>query len=259
MTTQHRIQADFSKAATYYHQHATLQKAVTEKAARRYAPYLNHLKAPQILDIGCGTGFFSQFGAIQHPDWEITQADYAFGMCQKAAELSQPTLCMDMNQLALKDACLDGFFSCLSIQWVTTLAQVFQETHRVLKPNSYACFVTFGQGTLHELSHAFTAHGYAPPVLAFPNHATLIQTFEAASLMLIDAKQETIVEHYPTPYALMRHLKHIGADFKHQHKGLMGKQALKNIQDFYKEHYTKKGGEDVTASFEIYYFIVKKP
>lgn len=256
MNLQARIQSDFSSAAAYYHTHATLQKDVTHNALALYAPYLAHTKAPRILDIGCGTGFFSEHIHALHLDWDILQGDYAYGMCQHAAQQQRPTFCTDMTRLALKNACLDGFFSCLSLQWIASPAQAFVEAHRTLKHHQPACFVTFGTQTLTELANSFAACGHQAPVLAFSSRETLAQQLQETGFRIASEKQEVITEHYASPIALMRHLKNIGADFKHQSKGLMGKQSFHAITEHYTQHFAV--ADRIRASFEIYYFIVIK-
>ncbi len=256
MTATARIQKDFSRAANYYHTHATLQREVTQLALTWFAPHITHT-TPVILDIGCGTGFFAKTVHTAFPAWHILQADYAQGMCHKAAEQHYPVICSDMTQLAIKDHCLDGFFSCLSLQWVDDPYLAFIEAARTLKPHAIACFVTFGTQTLHELKTSFSTQGIPAPVLEFPSSDMLTGKLQRAGFELLRKHQKLMIQTHETPFALMRHLKHIGADFKHHGKGLSGKQAFMRAVSYYNTHFANAHTQHIHASYEINGFIVK--
>lgn len=242
------IRQGFSRAATTYDDHASLQRGVVETMAEMLSPYL--LPMARVLDAGCGTGYFASVSEQS----DIFQLDSAFGMTQAAAENGHRTLCADIRALPFSDASFDGYISSFCLQWVEPLAEALSECQRVLKPEGIAFFSTLGPRTLRELRHAFTKAGFAAHVHDFPPSHRLDEAMERSGLRLMLFKQEIRTLHFEHPRTLLRHLKGLGATYKASGGGLHGRHYLQRLEDTLRQEWS---GE-IPASFEIFYYLAEK-
>ena len=153
-----RVAHSFSKAAATYDDSAELQRDVGRQLLAQLPTIEN---AEVVVDLGCGTGFFTSPLQSYFPASHLLNIDLAYGMLQfaKARRSVENTsyLCADAEELPLKNNSVDLMFSSLAIQWCENLPQLFSEIARVLKPGGYFCFATLGPNTLHELRSAWQA------------------------------------------------------------------------------------------------------
>ena len=93
-----KIAARFGGSAGIYDRHASLQARV----ARRLGALLPASRAPRVLEIGCGTGFFTQHLLRRYPDGDFLITDIApemLAICRQRVTI---------NGRALHFALLDG-------------------------------------------------------------------------------------------------------------------------------------------------------
>ncbi len=88
-----------------------------------------------ILDVGCGAADH----AILFPTekYQYVGVDISRTMLEAARQrCPEPLFVMDMYTLALRGACIDGFWACASLHHFTkeSIRAVLQEIYRVLKP-----------------------------------------------------------------------------------------------------------------------------
>ncbi len=91
----------------------------------------------QILDVGCGPGFFPRI--LAEDGWQVTAVDYTLGMLEKAAENAGifreriTFLRMDAQDLEFPDETFDVVIS-RNLTWnLEHPRQAYREWHRVLK------------------------------------------------------------------------------------------------------------------------------
>lgn len=216
------IARDFGAACRSYNPAARLQRYMGQVM-------LDHLQAqwhlwradqgPDILDLGCGTGWFTgrlAQGCGSAAD-TVTGADLSPGMLDYARSANPPGirwLVADAESLPLADNSVDVVFSNLMIQWCSQPTRVLTECRRVLKPGGLVLVSTLLDGTLAELEQAWH--------LADPGHRH-VNRFETEGDFRRQAWEvfpgselttESIALDYPSPLALLAELKAIGAGFK---------------------------------------------
>ncbi|WP_455815616.1 malonyl-ACP O-methyltransferase BioC [Pseudomonas graminis] len=201
------VAAAFGRAAHRYNQHADLQRQCGEMlmALARSGHAL------QVLDAGCGTGWFSQrWRAAGH---QVTALDLSEKMLQQAANnhAAHHYQAGDIEALPFADACFDRCWSNLAVQWCSDLPQALRELQRVTKPGGQVLFSTLADGSLAEVQHAWQALGRAAPVNAF---ASLNSIKQAAAGMTLTPYTLTLA--FPDVLSLLRSLKGIGATHLHQ-------------------------------------------
>ncbi|MCE0758809.1 malonyl-ACP O-methyltransferase BioC [Marinobacter sp. G11] len=208
------IARGFGSASGTYDSASRLQKAMGDTML---ACIPGSLKPANILDLGCGTGWFTRKLANQYLNAAVIGADLAPGMLQQAKARSPETigwLNADAEQLPLADNSADLIFSNLMIQWSTRPETVLAECKRILKPGGTLAISTLLDGTLEELKQAWTkADPGQPHVNRFTHHADW-QQLTSRQLPGSTLETATLTLPYDSPMALNRELKHLGAVFK---------------------------------------------
>lgn len=207
------IARGFGSASTTYDSASRLQKRMGDTM-------LSTLVQPEpnaILDLGCGTGWFTRRLRERFPTAAIIGADLSPGMLAQAAGAGVPGvrwLQADAEALPLADNSVDLIFSNLMIQWSLQPELILSECRRVLRPGGMLAVSTLLDGTLDELKQAWAV---ADPGIPHVNRfAPDLEWRALAERCLPGAEQvtEAIVLPYDSPMALNRELKHLGAVFK---------------------------------------------
>lgn len=149
------VSRNFNRAADSY-EHASF---VPNEIGERLFERLEYIKINplNILDLGSGTGTFSQKLLLKYPKANIFSADIADGMLNYARDARNGdnsnilSLCADAEKLPIKPYSIDLIFSNCCFHWCYDLISLFSECKRILKPGGLLLFSTFGPDTLMEL------------------------------------------------------------------------------------------------------------
>ncbi|MBY6033499.1 malonyl-ACP O-methyltransferase BioC [Marinobacter daepoensis] len=208
------IARGFGGASGTYDNASRLQKvmgdAMCAELAGAFAPR-------SVLDLGCGTGWFTRKLLEQYPDATVTGADLSPGMLVRASGGSPESISWlqaDAEQLPLADSSVDLIFSNLMIQWSARPEKILRECLRILRPGGRLAISTLLDGTLSELKQAWAE---ADPGRAHVNRFVPEAQWQGlVKSVMPGAAQvtETIVLPYRSPMHLNRELKELGAVFK---------------------------------------------
>lgn len=250
------VRDSFGRAARHYDAHAGLQRAARARLLALAKPFWP--RGSLILDAGCGTGAFSEEAAQSGLGWKTVALDIAPGMCAIARMHCPQVANADVQEIPLADACVDGVFSSLMLQWVNRPDRALSEMARVLKPGAHAVLSTFADGTLKELAHAFRSVDDQPHVSDFIAPHRLLKLAADAGFVLAAAQQAEVVEHYPDTVALMRRLQAIGATNHHarRRKGLMTSRQFAALEQAYRCHYASSRG--LPATWQVLMLAVRR-
>lgn len=247
-----KVAYSFSRAACSYDSVASLQREVGTELLRLLPESFTPQKA---LDLGCGTGFFSQKLYDCLPQSEIFALDIAEGMVKFArVERDQNIIwvCGDAENLPLQNASVDLIFTSLAIQWCNDLPQLFGELQRILKPGGRLLFSTLGPTTLHQLRSAWqSVDGYVH-VNRFQSESAVKSALSDAGFIIDHWQVEARELHYEKLVDLTRELKALGAHNinRGQSSGLTGRQKAAALKQAY-EQFRCEGL--LPASYEVYY------
>lgn len=203
------VAAAFGRAAHSYNHHAELQRQCGEQLMAQARAG----QALQVLDAGCGTGWFSQrWRAAGH---QVTALDISPDMLRQAflhqaADYYQPG---DIESLPFADASFDRCWSNLAIQWCSDLSRALHELRRVTKPQGQVLFSTLLDGSLSEVRQAWQALDLPVPL---NQYASLQMLEQAAVGMNLTLTPYTLTLAFPDVLSLLRSLKGIGATHLHQ-------------------------------------------
>ena len=257
-----RIRASFDAAAEHYDDAAVLQREVGNRILERLE--LIRLAPQTILDVGAGTGVFSQALGKRYRKARVISLDLAPRMLLTAKQRHnwferrfgrQGFVCGDAEQLPIADNSVDLIFSSLAIQWCGELEQTFAEFRRVLRPEGLLMFSTFGPDTLKELRASWQAADDQPQSVHVNDFVDMHDIGDALiRARLADPVMD--VEHftltYKDAYQLMRELKTIGAHnvASERRHSLTGKSRLQKMLAAY-EGFRHNG--KLPATYEVVY------
>jgi malonyl-CoA O-methyltransferase len=250
-----RLRAAFERASTGYEAAAALQARVAAELLERLADF--NFQPRVVLDLGAGTGRVTRELKRRYPRALVIALDLAAGMLREARR-NQPLwrrfarVCGDALRLPLADGSVDVVFSSLMLQWCEPLDGAFAEVRRVLKPEGFFAFSTFGPDTLHELRSAWTqADGYNH-VNGFIDMHDVGDALVRAGLTEPVLDVERVVLDYADALALMRDLKAIGAHnaTAGRPRSLAGRARLLRVQEAY-EAFRRAG--QLPATYEVIY------
>lgn len=211
MIDKRLVAASFGKAAASYDQAARLQRLVGETLLGMIPP---ELVPHQLLDLGCGTGYFTRILAQRFPAAKTYGLDLSQGMLDYAARHSPEDIAWiggDAEQLPLADASLDLVFSSLVIQWCPDLLQAFREMRRVVAPGGRVLFATLAEDTLWELREAWKQVDNFRHVNDFLPFTEICHRVESAGFDRVQIRQEQRVLEYAELRELTGELKSLGA------------------------------------------------
>lgn len=262
-----QVAKSFSRAAATYDSVAGLQRRVGEKLLSFLPHELDDADSEPavIVDLGCGTGYFTEQLQQHFVQPMIVGLDLAEGMVKHASanKKSSVWLCGDAESLPLADASVDVFFSSLAIQWCENNQALFAEIFRVLKPGGYIVFATLGPNTLHELRLAWQAVDDYVHVNHFVDQAILVDAIMAAGFDIDMSAGQVIEENITLEYDclknLTRELKSLGAHNVNRGRaaGLTGKQRLQKFIAAYDVQRNDSGM--LPATYQAWYGRLQKP
>lgn len=258
-THKRAIARHFSKAAQTYNEAACLEKEVGGRLLER----LEYIKQDPktILDLGGGSSFFSRSLAIRYPKATVFNLDLAEGMLSYSKTYSQDdsvnsriiTLCGDAEALPLSNNSMDFIFSNCVFHWCCDISKLFQEIHRVLKPEGFLLFSTLGPDTLKELRDCF----YRIDSNLHVNHFmdmhlvgdALLQTQFLDPVM----DMEQLVFTFSNLSHLIEDIRKSGASyvFRETAMGLSSKHLYKKLLNHYNEYKLESG--EIPATVEVVY------
>ncbi len=264
-----RVRRAFSRASESYDEHAVLQREIAD----RLLAHLEFVKlAPaRILDVGCGTGYFTRLLRERWPAAEIIGLDIAEPMLH-AARRRQPRggwrdllrgrrrerwCCGDGCALPFADGSFDLVCSNLAMQWTPDPLAMMAEMRRVLAPGGLMVFSTFGRRTLAELRRALAEidPAWAGHVLAFPDVTDLGDALMRLPVELTVTDADLFTLTYPDTVSLLRELKGLGASasaIARGGKGLYGRRLVRELQARYAAAHAGEDGR-IRATFEALY------
>lgn len=250
----------FGSASGRYDEAAVLQRTVRRELLDR----LEHFSTTPtvVIDLGAGTAAATRDLKARYPTATAVAADLSLGMLQHAQKASGwldrlrtskriEAAVVDAHRLPFRSGSVDLIFSNLMLQWCD-LDEVFAEVRRVLSPQGWFVFSTFGVGTLQELRAAWATVDTNQRVHEFFDMHDIGSALTRAGLRepVLDVDRHSLT--YSDPISLMRSIKEIGAGnaARERPRGLTSPRVLQAVSDAYPR---SRGKSDIVATWEIVY------
>lgn len=267
----------FSRAASTYDSVASLQRTVGDTLLQKLVA---DLTSQVILDLGCGTGYFTPKLQERFPQATVIGVDIAEGMLQfarsrkrgqshlMASDLvsgdynslndSDPFFaCADAESLPFANQSVDIIYSNFALQWCANLPRLFAELQRVLKPKGQLIFTTLGPETLHELKSAWQQVDNRVHVNQFHERDLLLTHLQQQGFAQIEFEHKPVIMEFEHLSDLTRSLKALGAQNVNRGRatGLTGR---KKIQAFKQAYENFRSNNLLPATYDVFYVKAKK-
>jgi malonyl-CoA O-methyltransferase len=248
------VRQSFDRASSTYEAAAVLQASVADELLGRLGDF--ELRPGVVLDLGAGPGRATALLKRRYRHALVIALDIAPGMLAQARRRQRlfqrfQRVCADASRLPFADSSVDVIFSSLMVQWCN-LDATFDEVRRVLKPDGFFAFSTFGPDTLKELRASWAAADDYHHVHQFLDMHDVGDALVRAGLMEPVLDVERIQLTYADVTGLMRDLKTIGAHnvAAGRSRGLTGRARLRKMQSAY-EAFRRDGR--LPATYEVVY------
>lgn len=252
---QTKIAASFGSASTSYDLSARLQRF----SGKHLMPWLPNRNNLRVLDLGSGTGFFTDLLATSYN--QVIGLDFSKEMLRFAKSCRNKNIVWleaDAHKIPLQDESIDFIYSNLVIQWCEPLDVAIKEMLRVLKPGGLIIFTTLVDGTLYELKSSWRHVDDDQHVIDFKTEKQLGEYFNTNSSTVLEHKCQDIKLEYQNVIHLARELKGLGANHlpKKKNRGLSGKDKWFAMTEHYQDFLEPNG--IYPATYRLYSGLVVK-
>ncbi|MFV9875908.1 MAG: malonyl-ACP O-methyltransferase BioC [Rickettsiales endosymbiont of Dermacentor nuttalli] len=257
------VKKSFDKSALNYNKYAWLQKEIANELLAisfNTSVFANICKF-NILDVGCGTGYLSESLLEKTDIQNITQLDLSFNMCEVATKRNRgiATVNGDIEALPFAKDAFDIITSSSTFQWLQDINIGLKEIFRVLKSQGMITFSTFGYNTLRELRQSFALIDDEKHINDFIKDNIIKSAMLDLGFTELKLVKCTKFQYFNHVLEIMRYLHNLGAAYKgiRKNRTLFSKRKLEKLNNLYKENFSDIQG--LITSWEIYYFIARKP
>jgi len=268
MTISHihrkQVGRSFSSASQSYDAHAVLQREIADRLIAHLD--FTKIEPKRILDIGCGTGYFTRLLRGRYKRAGLVAFDLSEAMLKQTRKAHGRRLPWharhyhvggDAACLPFRTGSFDLVCSNLAMQWVPEPQLMMAEMRRVLAPGGLMLFSTFGRRTLSELRQTLAAiePERAGHVLPFPDVMSLGDALTKLPVELPVTDSDLFTLTYPDVMALVRELKGLGASaaaIRGRKAGLYGRGLIRELEQRYPERHQMEDGR-LSATFEALY------
>ncbi len=254
--TRHKsiIEQSFSRAAETYDRYAEVQM----QASHLLLSTIWEGDFASILEIGCGTGNYTQMLLNTYKKAGITSVDLSRPMILKAMERLGTGNRVKFVQADGEKlpSCIQGPFDLITssgtMQWFKDFKKALRSLTKILHTDGTICFTTFGPGTLHQLQD--TINVYPETSRPLPAASFLGQE-DIADLLKdnfnsVQSRGHRITMEYPDLYSLLKTLRATGTSPQNRRgPTITGPARLKRLEKIYIHHYGA-----ITATYEILIF-----
>lgn len=255
MNNLEEVSKSFNTHAHEYDSAAVVQQEIGERLFQRLS-YLK-INPRYILDLGCGTGEFSQQLKKQYPNAIIVGFDLALNMLieakSKQANGSWFLTGGDMARLPFPSGLFDLIFANQAIHWACDMQLALRELNRVMNVDGCLMFSTLGPDTMMEIRNAWSM----VDVYAHTNH--FADMHDLGDVMLQEAFVDPVVDmekitlHYYNLSAMVRALKAQGVRNTNPNRNaaMTGKKNWQQFEKAYAKYITPD--EKYPLTYEVVY------
>ncbi len=197
----------FNQGVKTYDQAAAVQLHVANALATR----IKNISANKILEIGCGTGVFSEKLILAFPTAHFLLTDITPNMvaeCQQRFKQYPQVnyLCLDGENIADLSQKYDLIVSNMTLQWFENIPASLEKIIAQLAPNGKLIFSLLGEKSLHEWQHMCGEFDITAGLKKFPQQSVLKDRCNDLHL-----ENELFQFSYQSAHGFLRSLKNLGA------------------------------------------------
>ncbi len=265
MINKKQVCRHFGKMSKSYNDYAIVQKKMAH-SLQELSKKTGNFK--RILEIGCGTGFFTQLLAETYPHAHIVATDISPDMLRVAqntlssfSNISYEVQDGENLQLAGK---FDLIISNAAFQWFQDYQQAFQHFYHLLQPGGYLLYATLGHDTFCELKTSFHAAHQAlhitSPLHHGPTFISIDQLVKISQKIGFHTKhyEEFHKEYFSTTKDFLTSVKKIGANnAAHSTNMVINRNLIFSMIQYYEQHFTLQ--DQIYATYHTIYGCEQRP
>ncbi len=232
------VKSNFSKNATSYDDNASVQK----KCAERLVDIIDLEYFSKMLEVGCGTGFYTGVLREKFPDSDITAIDIAKDMIEVARK--------KMGGYGVNFEVSDGeelrvgqrfelITSNSSFQWFGDLDRTFTGFKEVLTDGGVLCFSMYGPETFCEFRDVLETHLGKGRWLSASRFSNGQEVEEILKRHFDDVEifEEKFTVDFLSIWDFLQNIKKTGARGEGISGGFLGKYTLREMERTYIEKF----------------------
>ncbi|RJR36136.1 MAG: methyltransferase domain-containing protein [Deltaproteobacteria bacterium] len=220
MDIKQSIRRNFARRAESYDRHAGVQRLMARSLLARVQAELPRPR--RILEIGCGTGYFTALLRRIHPEAELFALDLDAALIDQArrrlgADSKVSWLVADGEAVCGRG--FDLIISNATFQWFTAPGATLKAYWQSLLPGGCLAFATLGPQTFHELDAALRQAAAAVnlaeapeiPARRFSTLGNWESFLKLGGYSQLRLSREMLEAHFPNVPEFLKALKAMGA------------------------------------------------
>ena len=249
MINKEQVSRKFGTSVQSYAEESVAQQHIALKMARLLQTQLPSFRPKQVVELGCGTGYYSRQLIHLYGEDPLMVNDLCAEMLQYCKEHVSPTV----KQLAGDAEKLDLprhttlITSCSALQWFENPSAFFDRCLSALSREGYLAFSTFGPDNVKEVKE-LTGRG-----LHYLSLKELKKMLEP-HYELCHLEEEHLTYTFTHPLEVLRHLKKTGVTALNATP--MTPAALRAFQTEYAVRFGAQDG--VTLTYHPLYVVARK-
>lgn len=271
MIDKESLQKRFSRGASDYERYAIVQKKMASRVVEDAVKVGEKLISPDILEVGCGTGYLTRLLLEEFKTPNIVALDIAPGMIAESKKRFQngevEFRCEDIETAKLEYG-YDLIVSNATFQWLNDLESTVSKLVRGLNEGGRIVFSTFGSETFCELYDSFEKanleRGLSPKSKlgqTFYSLSELKQVLENGAKsagiscsIRVDEKLE--YEYFESSKKFLSSIKKIGANNSNSELRIKSPGVIKRMMELYDEDYMERDG--IRVSYHCFYGVLER-
>lgn len=237
------VAQNFSRGVQTYNLNAYIQTKMANELYSMLDTNMNHIK--NILELGCGTGIFSDMLVKKYPDSNFLFADISDKMIEylKKKYSNQKNikyLCCDAELYKFQEN-YDLIASNAVFQWFENIENALKNYKKNLSINGKVIFSIYGENTYFELRKVvqevlgenyyiqnFISRDYLEKIIKenFKNYII---------------KEELIMQYFDNIMDYFKYIKNIGANSALNNKKNFSHSKYKKIEEMYNKYHSENG------------------
>lgn len=257
MIDKKKVNRNFSKGAKTYDEYALIQRHMADKLDIFIE---GSEEVFNILEIGCGTGIFSQKILKKFPNSKIDLLDISDDMIRnikdKIGSRENLNYIVEDVETYKPEKKYDLIFSNASFQWINNQKGLFNHLYSILNFGGLILFSTFGKDTYYELRESLKSIDSS--LEYSQNFVSLEELKEILGdrYKILAAEEERLKENYNCVMDFLKMIKGIGANSALSNSKPFTRDKFNRLEQEYRVNYCS--GDSIEVTNHLIYMILGK-